>query len=131
MLWSLSPGSGRLFTPWMIQFALIILQKFFLIEIIQVYIVHVLTLHALRPQLKQIYNILTDIALHNTNRMNLLNIEHIRLVQHFSASCRIARTKSLLHLPIASILRQIDDYDIALCREGRGHYIGFIGKIIH
>jgi hypothetical protein len=103
-------------------------QDFILIETIQVYIVHVLALQVLRPQLKQIYNILSDIALHKLYRMNPFDAEHIRLVQHFSATCRVARMKSLLDLPVCRILRQIDDYDIALCREGRGRLLGLIGR---
>ena len=128
MLFSLSPGSDQLFTPWVIQFALTMVQDFVIIKTVQVYVVHVLALQVLRPQLKQIYNIISDIALHRLTRMDPFNGDHIRLVQHFSAACRASRMKHLLHLPVSRILRQLDDYDIALCREGRGRLIGLIGK---
>jgi hypothetical protein len=54
----------------------------------------------------------------------------VRAVQFMSAACRAARSPKLSDLPSAQLLRQINDNDVALCRETRRSKLGLVASIL-
>ena len=110
---------------WFIQLILAILQDIFVVEVVQIYVVHVLAIEALRPQLKRIYHTLNNIVIDKL-RKGAISMRNVNVVQHLSAACRTARTRQAQDLPAAQLLMRIDDADVARCRNQQSDKLGWI-----
>lgn len=117
-------NSGLAAESWAFQMFFVLLQEVFINEPLNIYIIHVVVIEALRPQLKQIYNTLKNIILAKMDGDYYVE-GTIRVVQHLSGACRAARHYSNYHLPAAQLLMRIDDNDAALCRESRDTKLGW------
>lgn len=110
----------------------VVIQDVFINQILQIFVVHVVILEALRPQLRKIYHILNDIVatkLYKSDSDDLCSV--VRVCQHMSSSCRAARAEAVRRLPSSQLLMRIEDTDVALCRlSGRGIKLSWITTAI-
>jgi hypothetical protein len=110
---------------WGINFAVGSIQDIFVSEPMRIYIIHILALGAIRPQLVEIKRAITNLCLSVTiDKMDRLH--EFRVVQSMSAACRAARSSHIAHLSSAHILRQLDDIDVIACRTYREAWLGYI-----
>jgi hypothetical protein len=94
----------------------------------------------MQPQLTRIRRVLADLSMDYLNRhdsagggatgLEGVEEEELRVIQHMSAACRASHEKSLRTLPSAWLLRQVDDRDVAKCREGRLDYGSIIALLV-
>jgi hypothetical protein len=123
-----------------VQFSLFLVQDLLVNQIVQIYIIHVLTIELVRPQLKTINHVLNHVLnskskaptsgpspMMQKSRKERCGITDI--VQHVSGACRAARHWSLLGLPSARLLLSVNDRDVLLCRQVRRQHMGF-GTVI-
>lgn len=133
LAWALYHGAVTA-VPWFIQIIFFLVQEGLIHQCLEVYLVNVLALELLRPQLVVIRNVLINVAKSKirSNSAGVFNnaiIQHISgkchilimflLMQHslqWSGACRAARSSQLAHLPAAQVLQRIDDEDAVLCR---------------
>eukprot|EP01042_Synura_sphagnicola_P021717 gene21717-27627_t len=83
----------------------------------------------MRPQLKHIYDVLNNASM-RTVALELEVELKGSVVQHFSPTCRLARSFDAFNLPASTLLRYIDDHDVAQCRESRTIRLGIIAFAI-
>ena len=133
LAWATTSGSVVV-NAWATQLSLSLIQDALISEVVKVYVLNVLILEVMRPQLRQISNVLSSIALgkickkkENENDIDYMEqLQKINVVQHMSAVCRCARMKSAVDLPASQLMMHIDDHDIMLCRELRTMSLGWI-----
>jgi hypothetical protein len=87
-------------------------------EIIQVFFLNLIVTDKMRPQIRQIYNVLRSVFTNRVQQECAPNRD-IKFVQHTSAACRAARNSSLDILTSSNILSHLNDNDIAMCRMSR------------
>jgi hypothetical protein len=123
--------SGITLEAWCYQIVFVFVQEIFFNELIQIFLVHVVVLEALRPQLRQIYYALNTVVL--SKMINVSETDRIqsdktyfRITQHLSPACRAARRPQCDNLPSAQILKRIDDNDAAICMSNRTLNLGLI-----
>ena len=129
--WAVNNGSGTV-SVWGYQILFVLMQDIFINEIMQIFVVNILTVELLRPQLRQIYKTLHVVL---SEKMDALNTsrdsgEMIRVVQHLSAACRVSHIPSLRHLPACQLLSKVNDRDVQLCRESRASELGWFAKFM-
>jgi hypothetical protein len=132
--WAASQGDTAT-TGFCVQFGLFLVQDLLVNQIVQIYIIHVLTIEFLRPQLKTINHVLNHVMLNKTSlsRDSISRKERHGIsdvVQHVSGACRAARHSSLVDLPSARVLMNIDDRDVLLCRKVRKFKMGIWSYLI-
>ena len=117
---------------WAYQIAFVLMQDIFINEIMQIFVVNVLTIELLRPQLRQIYNTLYVVLKEKVETVNTSRDAEvmIRVVQHLSASCRVSHIPSLRHLPAVQLLSKVNDHDVMLCRAFRTSNLGWFAKLM-
>ena len=137
LIWTLT-NEAITFRSWGIQFSLIIIQEVFVNQPIKIFVIHVLVISLVRPQLRQIFSVLKHFSLSRLDNYFHSNSilgnndeqDHIytdvRVVQHLSAACRAARTNGASQLPSSKLLMQLGDYEIAMCREMRFSALNFM-----
>ena len=128
LLWSSTAGTTS-FGAWGLGFALTIIQDVFVNQLGLLSVVHVVAAEIMRPQLKHIYDVLNNAAM-RTAGVEVSAEQKGTVVQHFSPSCRAARAFEAFNLHASLVLRFIDDYDVALCRENRYISLGVIAFVI-
>jgi hypothetical protein len=128
--WAVNNGSGTI--DWGLQICFVLMQDIFINEIVQIFVVNILTIELLRPQLRQIYDILHVVLREKMDASNTSRDSEvmIRIVQHMSAACRVAHTPSLRHLPAAQLLCKVNDHDVKLCRASRASELGWFIKFL-
>ena len=108
-------------------------KDIFLIQVTKIFILYYLPAKAMQPQLLRIRQVLGDISLSLINKeediIDSKGTEDINVVQHMSAACRAARSKQLSTLSASMLLRQLDDNDMRMCRQGRLDYLGLISFV--
>ena len=101
---------------------------------LMVFTLYGLTMMSVRPQLRQIYHVLNNIAM--TRLQDGFQVtSNFRLVQHISGACRAASSMMESSLSSCQLLLLIDDVDEEKCRHKRKatlHFlvtavIGFVG----
>ena len=104
---------------WFITFSIAFVQDMFVFMTVESVFVFNYGIELARSQLKQVKSNLTEIASHKMNAKlsSKVDCDDVRLVHHFSAACRAARTSALSHLPSSQLLMRLDDFDIAKIRE--------------
>ena len=119
LTWCLSSGNTA-FKAWGVNFAISFIQDVCLIQLFKVYFLYIATTSSTVPHLKAIYHALrrVAIAMHSLKENEALSLDPLRVVQHLSASCRVARKKQISKLPAAKLLRCLDDLDILNCKHG-------------
>jgi len=128
LFWAASQGDATT-TGFTVQFALFLVQDLLVNQIIQIYVIHVLTIELLRPQLKTINHVLNHVMVSKAARARVKGSHQQRhgvsdIVQHVSGACRAARDSSLANLPSARLLMNVDDRDVQLCRKVRSQKMG-------
>ena len=108
-------------------------KDIFLIQVTKIFILYYLPAKAMQPQLLRIRQVLGDISTSLINKeedvIDSKGTEDINVVQHMSAACRAARSKQLSTLSASMLLRQLDDNDMRMCRQGRLDYLGLISFV--
>ena len=99
-----------------IQFFCIFCQDIFINRMLEIVVIDIFVLQALKRQLISISEILMEIV---REKLRGMSSNRFRLVQHLSAACRAARCKWANDLPSSRILRNIDDHDAVCCSIGR------------
>jgi hypothetical protein len=117
LAWAAIVGN-TIFKSWLIQFSFILIEDILITQIIRAILIHGLAVSYCKPQLLQLYHLLKTISVRKILRQD---VDHgdIRVVQHFSATCRAARREALQALPAAQLLMTIDDNDMRLCNDVR------------
>ena len=127
LIWTLSNETAT-FESWGIQFLLCVIQDVFINQPLQLIVVHLLVINSVRPQLRQIFNVLKNLVayegessshVHGDRKKHDHVYKDVRVVQYLSSACRAARMNRASHLPASQILMQLGDYELALCREMR------------
>lgn len=112
-----SVNNGIAVKAWYLTYTTFIVQDLFVYISFEVYIIYVLAVEAVRTQLQRIDEVLNSVVINKLDNDWLYNDKDVTIVQHFSASCRAARSKHLCRLPAAQILMRIDDVDARKCKE--------------
>jgi len=120
---------------WAYQMLFVLIQEIFFNKMLQIFVVHVLVVEALRPQLKRIYSALNTVILSkmtNTSKTDKVQSKssHVRVVQHLSAACRASRRPECADLPSAQMLMRVDDNDAMLCQHNRQLSLGWFTMIL-
>lgn len=117
LAWAIANGQG-VFISWGFSLVLVLLEDFFIAEPMICYLVHVMAIEVMQPQLRHIYHTLQKIAV---DKLSDDYVPHgdIRISQHFSATCRAARDEQLVNLPSSKLLTRIDDDEVDQCRGVR------------
>ena len=127
-IWGVTTGP-ELLPAFGLYFGIGMCQDIFFAQILKILILKVLAVIGLRPQIRIIKRVITDAAL-SVLQENASRQQDMRIVQHFSPSCRAARLKSLQHLPSSSVLKHINDYDVEKCRQKSFIFMGTLTFIL-
>jgi len=128
LMWGVKVGSVTLL-QWFLCFLQAWLQDGLAISPLRIFIFCGLTITLAKPQLRDVYNTLINVAsVKLQDGFKLGN--SLRLVQHFSGACRAARASVRTKQPGARILMSLDDVDIVQCRRLRDTKIGWLPFII-
>jgi hypothetical protein len=132
IMWALN-NSNVTVDAWAYQIIFVLLQEIFINELLQIFIVNVVVIEALRPQLRRIYFALNTVIvskmadLKTTDRLQGYR-DNLRVVQHMSAACRAARKHP--DLPASQLLMRVDDNDAALCQHNREISFGWFMSVV-
>jgi len=122
--WGVKQG-GAVVKNWGMSFLISFVMDAFGISLIRILILDVISIDAMRPQLRVIRRVLEQVGItycqENQDRPN-----EVRVVQTLSPACRAARTFAAKSLASAKILRHLDDLDVERCRDGRTSRMGAI-----
>ena len=129
LLWAMENSSVTA-TMWMQQMIFVLIQECFVNECMQIFIVNVLVVESLRPQLKKIIDVLTGILLAKVATEKKMESERFNLAQHTSAACRAAQKPELRKLISSRLLRHINVHDIAMCREVKSEKMGMLPSLL-
>ena len=128
ILWALN-NSNVTVNAWAYQLIFVLLQEIFINELLQIFIVHVMIIEALRPQLRRIYFALNTVIVSKMDKVaSSFDREDVCVVQHMSAACRASRKHP--HLPAAQLLMRVDDNDAALCQHNRDISLGWLMSLL-
>jgi hypothetical protein len=131
-------NSGVTMSSWSFEIGFVLLQDTLVNDMVQVILVHVIAIEALRPQLKRIYAILNQILNEkiSTEKSSITQQERedsheFCVAQHLSSTCRAARRPELHYLSFSQLLMRITDYDVSQCRDERGiHLSGIVVALL-
>ena len=112
-----STHRGAMASRWGIVLGVALAQDLFVIQPFRAYIIHSLSMKSIRPQLQDIYRVLHSVAVAHTQDEEGNKLGDNRLCQHVSPACRAAHADGANSLAAATILRRMDDADVAVCRE--------------
>jgi len=115
---------------WALSFGVVVLVDIIMNSLTQIFLLDVYMAHVLRPQLRDIFCILNE-ALHLRLLKRVSPCDGVRIVQHFSASCRASRNAALKGHKSAILLSIMDDVDVALCRRNRVESIQDVGYVAY
>ena len=108
---------GDTAAAWGIVLGTALAQDVLIIQVFRAYIIYSLSMVSIRPQLQYIYRVLNKVAISFAQDDITDNFLDVRVCQHLSPACRAAHSQAAHNLATASILRHIDDVDVAMCRS--------------
>jgi hypothetical protein len=112
LMWGVSTD-GSTIEAWGINFAISVIQDLFLVQVFRLYVLYMISAITIKPQLTAIYNTLQRLAIEYVQDELPDAFGVIRVVQHVSPACRVAKLKIAESLAAGQILRHIDDRDIS------------------
>ena len=124
--WGIKVGPNMM-SLWGQAFILSLIQDIFVISPVKLFVMHGLIIKDLRPQLKQIFHTLSNIAALKLNTTTPFD-DDSQVVQYISPACRAARL--FPDLPASLLLRAISDADYLLCRKQRKSRLGTFAIIL-
>jgi hypothetical protein len=132
-VWAVHHGDRTLY-EWGANFALSLFQDILVLKVAKVLIQYVFVFESSRPQFKQIYRVFTHLAtyLGSGDGVGKREARQLKLqttfsvVQYVSASCRVASSHVADNLMAASLLKLVDDIDVANCRADRNHHMNWL-----
>ncbi|RYH22829.1 hypothetical protein EON65_18700 [archaeon] len=126
LAWGLTSGNKTL-AAWGINFTLVFIQEFIVSQLAQIFIIHVVAMRSIEPQLVFIYHILYRKAMDVLQKgEEHVDDTHTKLGQHLSPACRVANLQSCADLPASKVLRGIDDEDLDVCRVSSNKRLKFM-----
>ncbi|KAJ1409650.1 hypothetical protein B484DRAFT_468756, partial [Ochromonadaceae sp. CCMP2298] len=116
LLWTVSQG-GVTVQAWGINLAFGLLQDLFIVHAFRVYLIYMLTMVSIKPQLKYIYRVLNKVAISYAQDEQEApgSVSAPVVVQYTSPACRAARLQIAADLATGNILRYMDDVDVEMC----------------
>ena len=125
LTWILSSGS-QAFAAWAANYGVGVLQEVIMIQFFKVYFLYIATMASIVPRLQAIQSVLNNILMdisrrhHKQGVASTETIEFVAsscrstysLVQHFSPTCRAARSKLLANRLSGWLLIQLSDIDV-------------------
>lgn len=117
---------GLTANAWAKQLGFVLFQEIVLNELLGIYIMNVLVMDSIRPQLQVIYDVLNNILYTKICQQIDVTPGVIRLCQHLSGACRAARHPKVNSLPASQLLLRIDDSDIKRFHATHGLELGWI-----
>jgi hypothetical protein len=132
LFWAASNGQ-TVFKSWLGQFFYCIIEDVFISQVLLVFIIHVVVIEHMQPQLKHLSHTLNYITLQkitavkgdgNNSRANL------SAVQHISSACRVSRVETIKDLPSAILLSCIEDKDVNILRMRRSKKLSMLATLL-
>ena len=115
-----SYAGPRTMQGWGINLGIGAAQDIMLSQPLKIFMVYVIGIELVKPQLRVIHRSLTAIASAYAQD-GYDKSREFHVVQHLSGACRAARLSAARDLPASYILRQVDDFDIQTCAQHK-HY---------
>eukprot|EP00981_Chlorochromonas_danica_P011158 scaffold3779_cov254-Ochromonas_danica.AAC.18 len=126
LVWGLSSGNSAT-KSWGLNFVLVFVQDFILSQLFQIFVLQVLAMLSIHPQLRFIYHVLyrkaRDVLTPNHGDKKQEEDqgdnkdEVTSVIQHLSSACRVGHMHSCMDLPASILLRDLTDADVELCRR--------------
>ena len=127
--WTISVGEGPMDSLSSVL-SIILLFDVVVCESSHILLLHVYVTDRLRPLLRDIYSVLCA-AYALKLRKDYTPVNHVRVLQHLSPSCRAARSPSLSYLASAGLLSILEDRDVLRCCMRRDDIdIGIVEKAV-
>jgi len=120
LYWILQRGvteGGHRLKLWGLNFGLSILQDVVFIQPVRVYLIYVVSMSSIKPQLISIYRVLSRVAMRCVLNEDRVDPTKLTVVQHLSPACRAAQFNIASDLAAARILRSVDDVDKDDCKK--------------
>jgi hypothetical protein len=119
LLWGVTEG-GHSLQSWGLNFGLSILQDVVFIQPVRIYLIYILSMSSIKPQLRCIYRVLSRVAMRCAlNDDERPTTKLLTVVQHLSPACRAAHFNEASDLAAARILRSVNDVDKDDCNAVR------------
>jgi hypothetical protein len=118
-------NAGKMMDLWGESFGLAIIQDLFVCIPLKIFVLHGLIMKQLRPQLKQVYHTLSNIA---ASKLQSEKADETQIVQHISGACRAAAQNP--ELPSSALLGSVEDVDFITCRRSRKSKISFLAVAV-
>jgi len=107
---------GSSSAAWGIVLGVALVQDLFVIQVFRAVAVYVVSMRSIRPQLQVIYDVLHRLAVSHAHDSLGGHFGNLRVCQHLSPACRAAHSEGAHNLAAATILRRVEDSDVATCR---------------
>jgi hypothetical protein len=114
-IWGVNQA-GHTVANWGINIGTSLAQDVFVVQVFRVYIIYSLSMISIKPQLQFIYRVLAKVAISYAQDELVDDFLDVRVCQHLSPACRAAHSHVASNLATGTILRHIDDADVAVCR---------------
>ena len=108
---------GSSSADWGIVLGTALAQDLLVIQTFRAWVIYLLSMISIRSQLQDIYRVLLSVGVAHTQDELGGNVTNLRVCQHVSPACRAAHADGANSLAAATILRRMDDADVAACRE--------------
>jgi hypothetical protein len=132
LFWAASNGQ-TVFKSWLGQFFYCIVEDVFISQVLLVFIIHVVVIEHMQPQLKHLSHTLNYITLQKITSAKLdgdNSRANVSAVQHISASCRVSRVETIQDLPSAMLLSSIEDKDVNILRMRRDKKLSLLATVL-
>lgn len=108
LMWGVRAGPTTV-EGWGTNFAVAVVQDLFMVQVFKLYVLYMISAICIKPQLTAIYKTLQRLAIEYVQDELPDAFGVIRVVQHLSPACRVAKLKISDSLAAGQILRHIDD----------------------
>jgi hypothetical protein len=125
LLWGVSNSNGA-YDSWAINFGYAVLEDVLFVQCFHVYVIFILSIYSIKPQLRHICRVLHHVALRYVQGVPDLHADEVKVGQHFSPACRAARSSAAAGLPAADLLLRIDDVHMEACRVNRDTHLSVV-----
>ena len=119
-------SGGATVQQWALIFVIVVAQDLTIVQVLRVFVIHVLAMFSVRPQLKYIHQVLKNCAIGLIqNAAVTYAAEEFSVMQFLSPACRAARMKVAENLFSSQLLRRIKDNDVRICRTNNDLSLAF------
>ena len=121
--------SGSAAADWGIVLGTALALDLFVVQVFRAWVLYVLSMDSIKPQMQAIYRMLHKVALAYAQDELGGSLVELRVCQHLSPACRAAHSEGLYTLAAATVLRRVNDADIAACHEKKARGLPVIATV--